>query len=219
MKGSHLPKPFPERALSGSMEAADGQGHPSAHSPPTQRPKDNGKKTCVRKPRRCKTCLLQQSRKRDRPCVRIKRPPVAPGAHPACAQQRLLPGPPPTAALPGRPACKNIPAPPPSCHRGGPATTAARRILRPCPAIRKAFLGRMGEFGGRPFSPPEKGPSPSNPSRLSPDSPQGTHEIAYPHFAVVVPARLGKTHMPAVRGHLQAQDRAFFRDGNRVAGR
>lgn len=199
------------------MEAADGQGHPSAHSPPAQRPKDNGKKTCVRKPRRCKTCLLRQSRKRDRPCARAKRPPVAPGAHPTCAQQRLLPGPPPTAALPGRPACKTSLR---HLHHatGGPATTAARRILWPCPAIRKAFWG-WGSLGEGPFPRQKKGPSPQNLSHLSPDSPQGTHEIAYPHFAVVVPARLGKTHMPAVRGHLQAQGRAFFRDGDRVAGR
>ena len=201
------------------MEAADGQGHPSAHSPPTQRPKDNGKKTCVRNPRHCKTNLLQQSRKRDRPCVRIKRPRSprerTPPARSSVSCRGLLR---PQRFRGDRPAKTSLH----HLHHatgGGTGNDGCPPHPEALSSDEKSVFGEDGGVWGKALFPPEKGPSPSNPSRLSPDSPQGTHEIAYPHFAVVVPARLGKTHMPAVRGHLQAQDRAFFRDGNRVAGR
>ena len=44
---------------------------------------------------------------------------------------------------------------------------------------------------------------------LRQDSPQRAHEIAYAFFAVIIPAGPGKTHMPAVRGHLQMQGPAL----------
>lgn len=60
-----------------------------------------------------------------------------------------------------------------SPYIGGPAAKAARRITRHCPKTTRAVFGGWGSLRGKgPFFRQKKGPSPSNQSLRSPDSPQ-----------------------------------------------
>ena len=59
-----------------------------------------------------------------------------------------------------------------SPYIGGPAAKAARRITRYCQKTTRAFFGGWGSLRGKgPFFRQNKGPSPSNQSLRSPDSP------------------------------------------------
>ena len=193
-KGFPLPKPhpFPKRALFRKMEAADKQRSPFAHSPPAHHNND-GKKAWGRKPPTLQKTVGRMASNtplrvrqniylKTRPAPlpeKMKAPPrvrqntKSPAHRPSRATSSFPPGhtpatPPLTKA--SFPATSPRPSPP---YIGGPAAKAARRITRHCQKTIRAVFGGWGSLRGKgPFFRQEKGPSPSNQSVRSPDSPQ-----------------------------------------------
>ncbi len=191
---SPSPTPSPNALCSGRWRLGANKGTPFAHSPPAHHNND-GKKAWGRKPPGRKTRLITYPRTRP-PYARQKisaektRPCPTTGKNEGSAKSTATYKELSSSPFPGSfqmstgrfsrlgtsgETTFQKTSPCPFCHHatGRPAAKAARRITWPCPETIRAVFGGWGSLRGKgPFFRQKKGPSPSNPSCLSPSSPQ-----------------------------------------------
>ena len=192
---SPSPTPSPNALCSGRWRLRANKGTPFAHSPPAHHNND-GKKAWGRKPPGRKTRLITYPRTRppyarqkisaEKKRVPAPLPEKNEGSAKSTAKYKELSSSPfpgsfqiSTGQFPRLCTSEETifqkTSPCPSCHHatGGPAAKAARRISRHCQKTIRAVFGGWGNLRGKgPFFRQKKGPSSSNPSRLSPSSPQ-----------------------------------------------